>query len=183
MSKSRNILGKNVLLKIYNSLVLSRLHYGILCWGFDTKNIFKIQKKAIRLICKAKYNSHTDPLFKQLNVLKVDDIFRSKCVNFFYKYENNSLPSYFSNMFDSSGLTHSHNTRNRNTHFHAIPNRQTTNHSIRYYVPQLLLEIPTELKSKIYTHSLPNIKQRVKRLFIDKYQVQCTKRRCYICKT
>ena len=113
MSRSRNILDKSILLKIYNSLILSRLHYSILCWGFDTKNVFKLQKKAIRLVCKTKYNSHTDPLFKSLNLLKVDDIFQSKCVSFFYKHENNNLPSYFRNIFNHTNLTHSYNTRNR----------------------------------------------------------------------
>ena len=45
MSRSKNVLNTSILLKVYNSLVLSRLHYGIMCWGFDTKNIFKIQKR------------------------------------------------------------------------------------------------------------------------------------------
>ena len=35
-------------------------------------------KKAIRIITCGKYNSHTEPLFKRLNILKVDDIFTSQ---------------------------------------------------------------------------------------------------------
>ena len=40
-----------------------------------TKKIFKLQKKAIRIISLAKYNAHTEPLFKTLNLLKMNDIF------------------------------------------------------------------------------------------------------------
>ena len=181
MSRSRNILDKSVLLKIYKSIILPRLHYSILCWGFDTKNIFKIQKKAIRLVCKAKYNSHTDPLFRSLNLLKVNDIFQAKCVSFFYKYENNNLPSYFNNMFKHTTLTHSHNTRNRDQPIYLIPNNQFTKKSIRYFIPNLISELPTEIKSKINTHALFSIKQRVKSYFIGKYKSHCTKRNCYVC--
>ena len=34
----------------------------------------KIQKKAVRIITLSKYNSHTEPLFKKLNTLKVEVI-------------------------------------------------------------------------------------------------------------
>ena len=44
--------------------------YGILAWGRHTKVIHKIQKRAIRIIAASKYNADTEPLFKQLNLLK-----------------------------------------------------------------------------------------------------------------
>ena len=33
-------------------------------------------KKAIRCISGAKYNAHSDPIFKQLSILKFDDIYK-----------------------------------------------------------------------------------------------------------
>ena len=38
------VLPCNVLLTIYNSLILPHLNYGILAWGYDTTRIFKLQK-------------------------------------------------------------------------------------------------------------------------------------------
>ena len=83
LSKCKRYLHSSVLLKIYNSLILSRINYGITCWGFDNQRIYKLQKKAIRVICKTKYNAHTDPLFQKLNTLKVKDIFQNQCLRFF----------------------------------------------------------------------------------------------------
>ena len=35
-----------------------------------------------------KYNSHTEPLFKKLHMLKVEDIFKLNQLKFFYKFIN-----------------------------------------------------------------------------------------------
>ena len=95
MSRCKKHIHSSVLLKIYNSLILSRINYGITCWGFENKRIFKLQKKALRVICKTKYNAHTDPLFLKLKTLKVKDIFHNQCLRFFYLHEKGDLPSYF----------------------------------------------------------------------------------------
>ena len=64
----------NTMLLMYNSMFLPHLNYCILAWGFTPDRIFKLQKKVVRLICKTRYNAHTDPLFKQLNLLTIQDI-------------------------------------------------------------------------------------------------------------
>ena len=71
---------------------------GFQCWPTH-KNI---AKKAIRFISNAKYNSHTTPMFKNLQILRSVDIFKLACFKFFYKCENRIIPDYFKNMF----LTH-----------------------------------------------------------------------------
>ena len=93
---------------IYNSLFLSHLNYGITAWGFNVgPRIKTLQKKAIRFISNAKYNSHTTPMFKNLQLLQAVDIFKLACFKFFYKCENRIIPDYFKNMF----LTHEHTKR------------------------------------------------------------------------
>ena len=56
---------------LYYSLIHSHLSYGTLIWGsafqYRLRQLEVIQKKAVRNICNAVYNAHTDPLFKQLN--------------------------------------------------------------------------------------------------------------------
>ena len=85
MNRIKNIVSSNILLKIYNSLILSHLHYGILCWGFNSNKLFRLQKKAIRVIAKQKYNAHTDPLFKKYKLLKIEDIFKTQSLKFLHK--------------------------------------------------------------------------------------------------
>ena len=55
-------------------------------------------KKAIRAITPSKYNAHYEPIFKELNLLKIEDIYKIQHLNFFYKYVNNNLPEYFQAM-------------------------------------------------------------------------------------
>ena len=82
LARTKKFLNSSILAKIYNSLILSRINYGILCWGFEHKRIYQLQKKAIRLVCKTRYNAHTDPLFIQLKTLKVKDIYHIQCLKF-----------------------------------------------------------------------------------------------------
>ena len=64
-----NILKKtrplNILGIIYNALILTHLNYGILAWGHQAKRLNLIQKRAVGILTASKYNSHTEPLFKQ----------------------------------------------------------------------------------------------------------------------
>ena len=77
-----------------DSLILSHLQFGITCWGFEWNRIFKLQKRALRIMTNSKYNVHTEPLFKELKMLKVSDIFDVHCMKFLYKFVNKSLGSY-----------------------------------------------------------------------------------------
>ena len=70
---------KNILLSIYNALILPQINCCLLCWGYDTSEIFLLQKKAIRIISGANIKSHTEPIFFKLNnLLKIEDIYKSK---------------------------------------------------------------------------------------------------------
>ena len=61
---------KNILLSIYNSLILPHINYCILSWGCNSNKIFILpKKKTIRAINSAGYNAHTEPLFKLHNLL------------------------------------------------------------------------------------------------------------------
>ena len=51
------------------------MNYGLLVWGIECHRFEKVQKKALRLITNSKYIAHTNPLFRQLNLLKINDIF------------------------------------------------------------------------------------------------------------
>ena len=90
-----SFLPSGVLQTIYNTLILPHMIYGILAWGRDTKVIHKIQKRAIRIIAASKYNAHTEPLFKQLNLLKACDICKLQELKFYHKLINRQLPKYF----------------------------------------------------------------------------------------
>ena len=50
------------------------INYCIMARGFESSRIIKLQKKALRIITLSNYMSHTEPPYKKLTLLKVDDI-------------------------------------------------------------------------------------------------------------
>ena len=91
----KNTFPSEVLKTLYKSLVLSYINYGLLLWGVEVKNLEVIQKRAIRLITGSNYIAHTEPLFIQLGLLKVQDIFKLRLLKFYYKLCYGTLPHYF----------------------------------------------------------------------------------------
>ena len=181
LSRCKRYLDQSVMLKIYNSLILSRINYCITCWGFENKRIYKLQKKALRSICKSKYNAHTDPLFKKLNTLKVKDIFHSHCLKFYYQYENNNIPSYFKNMIIETRPNHTYNTRQSNEPRRIHTNYVSTNKILRYYLQVFIKDIPSNIKNLVYTNSLKSVKYRFKQYMLSSYKTECTIQNCYVC--
>ena len=63
------------------------------------KRTITLQKRALRTINNVSYNSHTDPLFKKSNILKLNDLFDHESGLFMHNYVMNKLPESFGNMF------------------------------------------------------------------------------------
>ena len=85
INRLKNYIPENALLTIYNTLIIPHLNYEILTWGFNSDRIFKIQKKTVRSITLSKYNAHTEPIFKTLKLLKINDIFKCQTFKLCYK--------------------------------------------------------------------------------------------------
>ena len=102
----------DVLLLLYNSLVLPHINYSLLVWGHNPFRITKLKKKCLRIITFSKIFAHCDTIFKNLRLLKTEDIFKIKQLKFYYKYVKNNLPLYFQNLSIKAN-NHTHNTRNQ----------------------------------------------------------------------
>ena len=62
----------------------------------------------------SKYNANTEPLFKELEMLKVKNIFDVQCMKFWYKFVNKSLSGYFCTMFTFNNELYQIETRGQN---------------------------------------------------------------------
>ena len=92
----RRIYPREILLTLYNTLILPHLSYCILVWGSKIKNnhpLLLLQKKAVRNIANEDYIAHSEPLCKSLNILKIPDIFTCSLWKFYYKLSKNQLPT------------------------------------------------------------------------------------------
>ena len=80
LSKLRHNAPIEVCLQVYYAIFYSHLMYGCNLWGLTTEdNIHKIeiiQKKCVRIIPFSDFNSHTNPLFIQLKILKLRDVIK-----------------------------------------------------------------------------------------------------------
>ena len=101
---------------IYYSLTYPFLTYGVLVWcltfpSFLTQ-LFIIPKKAITIISFSEPKSHSEPLFKYLSLLKLNDIIESQILSIIvYKWSRRLLPSYFSGYFKFNSSVHSYSIR------------------------------------------------------------------------
>ena len=112
LSRLKHFLPTNILRMIYCSVIQSNINYSLMAWGYECKRLEKIQKKSIRNITGSKYNSHTEPLFKKLGLLKISDILKHNVLKFFHKLKNNKVPIYFQNYnVLTRGEMHGHDTR------------------------------------------------------------------------
>ena len=153
LNKLKRFLPQQLLTLLYNSLVLPHLQYAILCWGFNTSRLFKLQKKALRIITNIKYNAHTDPLFKILNLVKIEDMYRISLLKFYFKVKNELVPHYFTTIF-TSNASYTYNTRGRNEPRHTLSRTSAAQKTVRNYMPVFLNTVPHCITDKIYTHSI-----------------------------
>lgn len=73
----RDVVDREALLTVYHSLFNSYISYGIILWGGSAEavSLFRLQKKAIRLITKSGYLDHCRPLFVSLHILTLPSLY------------------------------------------------------------------------------------------------------------
>ena len=100
INRARDFLSKHALRCLHFALVHSHLTYGIHVWGNSVtiKKLITLQKRAIRTINKVWYHSHTEPLFKSNQILKLEDMYTMQISLFVYELNNDLLPKSFRNL-------------------------------------------------------------------------------------
>ena len=91
------------------------------------------------------------------------------------------LPSYFKDIFQTSQPVADLNTRSRNYVILNQPNTVLARESVRYKVPQIILNVPNCISDKITTHSVDGFNEYVKNYIISNYVSYCQEENCYIC--
>ena len=80
-------------------LYFHSLNYCCIVWSANyfgrLERLLKLQKRMIRIITSLKKRDHTSQVFKNLNVLKVTEIYVLQTALFMYKLYNRLLPENF----------------------------------------------------------------------------------------
>ena len=116
LAKLRHFAPKDTLISVYYSIFYSHVIYACPTWSLtsiENLNIIKVlQKKCLRIINFAPFNSHTNDLFINNKLLKLDDIIKTEKLKVVFDFINNNLPDELMNLFLFNSDINLHSTRN-----------------------------------------------------------------------
>ena len=77
------------------------------------KPLLPLQKKLVRIMTLSTYYAHTDPLFKDMEILIIDGLVNHRIGILMYKLNSGLLPKVLCNFFKKNDDTHNYNTRTK----------------------------------------------------------------------
>ena len=114
-------------------------------------------------------NAHSSPLFYDLKILKLDDLYQLSISVFAYECQNNIVQLYFVNFFTQTTDVHSYNTRSAARGDFFILQKNTLQYglrSIRFNGAKIWNSIPPEISD---ASSVRTFKNNLKNLYFDSY--------------
>jgi hypothetical protein len=168
LNRLKHQLPTRILKMIYNTLILSRLHYGNILWGGNPGSLIKLNKRALRAIVNAGINTHTSPICKKLKLLSLPDIHQMKVVCLYKQYIDLKLPTNIHNILTDIKIKE-------------LPRTEAYRSTIRYQLPQYLQTAPTEIIDNVSTSCYKSFKWSTKKYLIDQYASLCTSIGCRTC--
>ena len=101
------------------------------------------------------YSTHSEPLFKQLNMLKIADQLRLQELKFYFKYIHKNLPAYLLDWeFISNVNIHFHDTRTSSKIHTVRAKHEFAKKCLKYNLSHIINDTPAIVVEKIHTHSL-----------------------------
>ena len=146
LSKLRHNASIETCLKVYYALFYSHLTYGCNIWGLTSEeNINKIevlQKKCLRIMTFSDFNSHSNPLFIDLKIIKTRDVIKLHQLNVVYQFYNKVIPLDLQKLFIFNSDIHTTNlqlnsTRKNLLHIPSIKTVTYGNKSIKFLCANL----------------------------------------------
>ena len=126
----------------------------------------------------AKYNAHTDPLFKMYNILKLSDLVSLNQTVLVRQFKNNQLPQSFQGFSQNIPAAEQ---KSRDDDYNQ-KSKYPSNNNLMYYPSVQLLRnwncnsLAIKSESKITVLKLTNKTSK-----ISNYEDDCLKVNCYIC--
>jgi hypothetical protein len=133
-----------------------------------------LQKWGIRTALNKKYNCHTEPLFKEHNILRLPDLCRLKVQTVIRKRIDNIGPVLLQE------ILRYHPLKNRQSHVIDTqrPDRKITNAMPNFIYPLIW----KQSNIRDIGTSVTNFKNIQKKLLIGQYNLICRNPKCHTCK-
>ena len=168
--KLNYFLPQNILLSLYNTLILPYFNYGITSWHnspqYAINRLVTCQKKAVRAICSLDYNAHTNDYFKELKIIKLNDIYKVNlgAIMFTHIMDPTNYP--ISNRFIRNSHFHNYNTRNRDNFVIPLYSRSISQSCFLYQASALWNEVPPSVKA---CHTVGAFRKKYKKYILELY--------------
>ena len=134
LAKVRYSTSSELLRTIYHALFNSHLRHGCQVWGQSktqqVKEISILQRKALRILTFNDRYTPAEPLFKEMKILRLNDIIQIENSLLVLNETNNALPEAFNEFFQSANNHHDHNTRDAIHKRINLPQVKTTQYGL-----------------------------------------------------
>jgi len=186
---AKKVLNQRALKFIYYALFHSHLIYASQLWSCCNESLLKPivtkQKMAVRILSNAKYNSHTEPLFKKLNILPFAQLCLFFKLQFMQQFTQNFLPVALNNMWVTNNVRRQNQAhvvlRNNNLiHVPLAITFFTSKHPLTTF-PQLWADFPDESIKFIRNKLEFNRKLKDYFLHLLKSSINCGRLLCPDC--
>ena len=140
-------------------------------------SLLKLQKRFVGIIAGKHGKYHSDPIFANLGILKIGDMYRQQMRVHAWKFWNGKLPESQAGMLNKVNETHDYSTRKAKMGLTI----STQDHcSIGYRAPKEWDSMTEKLRE---VKSLSCFKAQSKREFLNEYKsFKCTVKNCFVCK-
>ena len=179
----KNFLPAPALKSIYYAIIHSHFVYGIQIWSCTSPSnlnalIIK-QKAAVRIVNNSTYNSHTEPIFKSLSILPLDNLIEYFKLQFMFSFLNGSLPRSFDSTWirneSREGGDHRPVLRNHQDIF-IPPSRLTSTDKFPFFnFPRIWSSFPDNNIKNIT--SKPEFNRKLKAFYLENLSANYTCRR------
>ena len=128
---------------LYFSFVYSHLQFAIGAWGgvgITTLNqLYVLHNKIIRAMTYSSFRTKITPLYKKLNLLKLDDIYSLELGKIMHKFHPGNLPDNFNHLFTPVNQVHCHAKRSatRVAYFWQMAHTKYGKRSLRHLGPKI----------------------------------------------
>ena len=181
-----NFLPHSALKSLYCTLIHSHMTYGIQAWG-NANSIakpFVLQKRAIRIINNNKYRTHTEPLFKSENILKITDLYKLHVSLFMFDLQKEALTLTFKTYLQQRNAIN-HRQMHTRQHDLILNERPRTNFSAklpRHNFTNIWNGISSTIRKATHRHKFKSL---LRQHYLDQYtsNVSCINPRCINCRS
>ena len=170
INRVKYLLSINALLSLYYTMIHPYLLYCNVVWGGASltalKKLTVLQKRGIRVITYSEYRAPSSPLFKQLRILKLHDIYKLQIYMFMYKAKYSLMPESCSQFVRLNSVASRYDFRTDNEFVIAKYRSEIRKRCISVIGPDLWNSLKDSLKN---LSSLSILKSHLIESFVEDY--------------